>query len=51
LFIYWIIRVWLIAHRGNMNEDPILFAFGDRASYIVAFLIVVLVLAGLSSHV
>lgn len=51
LFVYWIIRVWLIAHRGNMHEDPILFAFRDRVSYIVAFLIVVLVLLGLSPHV
>jgi len=47
LFIYWIIRVWLIAHRGNMNEDPILFAFRDRVSYIVGFLIVIAVLLGL----
>jgi 4-hydroxybenzoate polyprenyltransferase len=51
LFIYWIIRVWLIAHRGNMHDDPILFAFRDRVSYIVAFLIVVLVVLGLSPHV
>jgi 4-hydroxybenzoate polyprenyltransferase len=51
LFIYWIIRVWLIAHRGNMAEDPILFAFRDRVSYIVLFLIVVAVLLGLSRNV
>jgi 4-hydroxybenzoate polyprenyltransferase len=51
LFVYWIIRAWLIAHRGNMHDDPILFAFRDRVSYIVAFLIVVLVLLGLSPHV
>ena len=51
LFIYWIIRVWLIAHRGNMNEDPILFAFRDRVSYIVGFLIVVAILLGLSPNV
>jgi 4-hydroxybenzoate polyprenyltransferase len=51
LFVYWIIRVWLIAHRGNMHEDPILFAFRDRVSYIVAFLIVVAVVLGLSSNV
>ena len=51
LFVYWIIRVWLIAHRGNMQEDPILFAFRDRVSYIVAFLIAALVLVGLSPHV
>ncbi len=51
LFVYWIIRAWLIAHRGNMHDDPVLFAFRDRVSYIVAFLIVVLVLLGLSPHV
>jgi 4-hydroxybenzoate polyprenyltransferase len=47
IFLYWIIRVWLIAHRGNMNEDPILFAFHDRVSYIVGFLIVLSVALGL----
>jgi 4-hydroxybenzoate polyprenyltransferase len=51
LFVYWIIRVWLIAHRGNMHEDPILFAFRDHVSYIVAFLIVVAVALGLSPNV
>ena len=33
LFIYWIVRVWLVAHRGNMCDDPIMFAFRDRMSY------------------
>lgn len=41
LFIYWISRVWLIAHRGNMNEDPIVWAFRDRVSYMVGFLLFV----------
>ena len=41
LFVYWISRVWLIAHRGNMNEDPIIWAFRDRVSYIVGFLMFV----------
>jgi 4-hydroxybenzoate polyprenyltransferase len=51
LFVYWIIRVWLVAHRGNMHDDPILFAFRDKVSYIVGFLIVVLVLFGLMPNV
>ncbi len=37
IFVYWILRVWLIANRGFMNEDPILFAFRDRVSYLSAF--------------
>ncbi len=33
LLLYWVSRVWLIAHRGNMHDDPIVFAIRDRASY------------------
>ena len=44
IFVYWIVRVWIIAHRGNMTDDPILYAFGDRVSYIVGFVIVAAVL-------
>jgi len=50
LFIYWIVRVWLVAHRGNMQEDPILFAFHDRVSYIVGSLIVAAVILGLTPY-
>lgn len=39
LFLYWISRLWLLAHRGLVFEDPILFAVKDKASYIVAMLI------------
>lgn len=34
--LYWISRMWLIAHRGRMDEDPVLYAIHDRPSYIVA---------------
>lgn len=51
LFVYWIIRAWLIAHRGNMSDDPILFAFRDRVSYLVGLLIVICVLLGMMSNV
>ena len=32
LLLGWISRVWLLAHRGQMNEDPVLFAVQDRSS-------------------
>ena len=32
---YWISRVWLLAHRGQMHEDPITFALTDKASLAV----------------
>jgi 4-hydroxybenzoate polyprenyltransferase len=47
IFIYWISWIWLVARRGNMNEDPILFAFRDKTSYLVVFLMVVATLIGI----
>jgi 4-hydroxybenzoate polyprenyltransferase len=38
LLLYWISRVWLVAHRGQMHDDPIVFALKDRVSYFVAAL-------------
>lgn len=35
LVLYWNMRAWLIAHRGQMPDDPILFALRDPASYVV----------------
>lgn len=35
LLLYWISRVWLIAHRGKLHDDPIVFAIRDRVSYVV----------------
>ena len=34
ILLYWLGRVWLLAHRGLVHEDPLLFALRDRASYV-----------------
>jgi 4-hydroxybenzoate polyprenyltransferase/phosphoserine phosphatase len=39
LFLYWIARVWLKAHRGEVHDDPVVFALTDRVSLFVASLI------------
>jgi 4-hydroxybenzoate polyprenyltransferase len=39
LLLYWISRVWLLAHRGQMNDDPVVFAVRDRASYVIGALL------------
>jgi 4-hydroxybenzoate polyprenyltransferase len=36
LILYWISWVWLQTHRGEMHEDPIVFAVRDRTSWVVA---------------
>jgi len=28
----WLCRVWLLASRGELDEDPLVFALTDRAS-------------------
>lgn len=44
--LYWIARAWLVAHRGEMHDDPVVFVMHDRASYVVALLcVIVLALA------
>jgi 4-hydroxybenzoate polyprenyltransferase len=40
LLLYWITRVWLITHRGEMHEDPIVFAIKDKTSLLVGLLFV-----------
>ena len=34
--LFWINWIWLKAHRGEMYDDPLLFALKDRASLYVA---------------
>jgi 4-hydroxybenzoate polyprenyltransferase len=41
VFIYWISRLWVLANRGQVGEDPILFALKDGSSYVTAVTAVV----------
>jgi 4-hydroxybenzoate polyprenyltransferase len=38
IHIYWISRVWLLAHRGEMHDDPVLFALRDRTTYVLGLI-------------
>lgn len=40
VMLAWLMRCWLLAHRGEMNEDPIIFATRDRASLVAGVAIV-----------
>ncbi len=40
VLLYWKLRLWLIATRGNMNQDPVLFALSDPVSYTTAALVI-----------
>jgi 4-hydroxybenzoate polyprenyltransferase len=41
LLLYWITRIWMIAHRGWMHEDPVVFAMKDKRSLLVGVLFAV----------
>jgi 4-hydroxybenzoate polyprenyltransferase len=43
LLLYWEARLWLLAVRKSVHQDPVVFALRDRASYVVvvAFLVMV----------
>ena len=45
LLLYWLGRVWLLAYRGQIREDPILFLLKDPVSYGVMVLGAAVVLA------
>jgi 4-hydroxybenzoate polyprenyltransferase len=44
LLLYWIGYLWLIAHRGGMHHDPLVFAMRDRTSRILILLMLAAVL-------
>ncbi|WVN42017.1 UbiA family prenyltransferase [beta proteobacterium MWH-UniP1] len=39
LMLFWVSWVWMKAHKGEMHDDPIVFAIKDKASLTVAVLI------------
>jgi 4-hydroxybenzoate polyprenyltransferase len=49
--LYWLGRIWLLAGRGQMQEDPVKFALSDRKSLAcLAFIGVVAVAARYTPH-
>jgi 4-hydroxybenzoate polyprenyltransferase len=39
VLIYWVARTLLLAHRGDMNDDPLVFATTDRISLACAAIV------------
>ncbi len=45
VLLYWMSRVWFLAHRGELHEDPLLFALRDPASYATGIAILAVMVA------
>lgn len=39
LLLYWISRIWMKAHRGEVDDDPVVFAIRDWQSVVVVCMI------------
>ena len=44
LMILWLCRIWLLASRGELDEDPLVFALTDRMSLAIGIAIAAIAL-------
>jgi 4-hydroxybenzoate polyprenyltransferase/phosphoserine phosphatase len=47
LILLWISRIWLLASRGELNEDPVVFALTDRLSLLIGVAVAAVAFAAL----
>jgi hypothetical protein len=45
--LFWLYRVWLLASRGELDEDPVVYAITDKRSLFLGVLVVAIVLSAL----
>jgi 4-hydroxybenzoate polyprenyltransferase len=43
IMLYWVTRMWFLARRGYVPDDPVLFAARDRVSYACGLCLAVVV--------
>jgi 4-hydroxybenzoate polyprenyltransferase len=43
LLLYWVSRIWMTAGRGQMHDDPVVFALRDRQSLAMGALAAVVI--------
>lgn len=46
LLLYWVARVLMLAHRGQIHDDPVVFAAKDKVSLVIVVLCGLAVLMG-----
>lgn len=46
LLLFWISRIWLLAHRGQMHDDPVVFALRDSVSRWVGVVFMIIFILG-----
>ena len=49
IVLYWLSRTWLMAHRGELKEDPVTLAIRDPVSYGVALASLAVIAASMTT--
>ena len=39
LLLFWVSRMWMLGHRGLIDQDPIVAAVRDPASYVIGAIV------------
>ncbi|HMF63471.1 MAG TPA: UbiA family prenyltransferase [Edaphobacter sp.] len=47
VLLLWISRLWLLASRGHLDEDPVVYAITDRRSLFLGVLVLAIVISAL----
>ncbi len=43
VFLLWVMQLWLLASRGELNEDPVVYAITDKRSLLLGVLVIAVV--------
>jgi 4-hydroxybenzoate polyprenyltransferase len=43
VFLLWVMQLWLLASRGELNEDPVVYAITDKRSLLLGVLVALVV--------
>ncbi len=43
VFLLWVMQLWLLASRGELNEDPVVYAITDKRSLLLGVLVALIV--------
>jgi hypothetical protein len=46
IMLFWVHWMWMQAHRGQMHDDPLVFAVKDRVSLLAGAAIALFLMAG-----
>ena len=47
VLLLWVSQLWLLASRGELNEDPVVYAITDKRSVLLGVIVVAIVLSAL----